>query len=681
MVINSVGEAGRPAFLKSITLARKIFLGFLVMLLLIGALAAGSIANLVLSSRLFEEYHGLTDVTTAAQDFQSSITDVMLSVKDYMANESSLAADQVQQRIVIAAGQKDSFLSNVDDPGLRALVETMSEVLSRYQTTFKAVADAHRTGTAIIQDELLPQGTKVLDSLTELTEYGYAGADVTGLFYTSLAKDGVMRTQLSAQRYLAGGAREDANLAREHGKDAVQRLNSLIGEMNNPIRRERAEDALIATEAYLTAFDSIVSSANRRRNLVAVQLDDMSREMLDGLAELRSQAQARQTGLGLTVSARNQLTLKILSGVAVGLFLIGLALATVLGRAVSRPIAAMTRCMRGLADGDTAIDIPGIERADEIGEMAQAVQVFKDNAIAREALEAQQHREQEVRDRRTKALEALITGFDAAVNEILSGLAASSRQLDATAAGMTRTAERTSQQASAVAAATEQATANVQSVATSTEELTASIGEIAQQVAHSQTIAGTARTEAREASGVVQNMVERAEEIGRVVELITGIADQTNLLALNATIEAARAGEAGKGFAVVASEVKALAQQTSKATEGIAQQVQAIQEVSQRVASGIGRVGGIVDKMTEISTSVAAAIDEQNAATGEISRNVTQAANGTQEVSSAILQVTRAADATGAAAGEVQSAASDLAGRTARLREEMAGFFERVRTA
>ena len=350
-------------------------------------------------------------------------------------------------------------------------------------------------------------------------------------------------------------------------------------------------------------------------------------------------------------------------------------------RGVVRPIEAMTEAMDHLAGGNKDVDIPGSDRTDELGHMAKAVQVFKDNMVRAEALAEQERAQQEARQRRAQGIEAMIRDFDHVISGVVQSVAASAAKLQSDAQSLSATADQTNRQAGAVAAAAEEASANVQAVASATEELTASVGEISRQVGQSMKIAETAVEEAHRTNTTVAGLSDAAQKIGEVVELINGIASQTNLLALNATIEAARAGEAGKGFAVVASEVKNLANQTAKATEDIQSQVGQMQAATASAVDAIKGITGTIRRMSEIATTIASAVEQQGAATGEIARNVQHASHGTQEVSHNIGGVTEASSSTGSMASQALGAASDLAQQASRLRSEVDGFIGKVRTA
>ncbi|MDB5407682.1 MAG: methyl-accepting chemotaxis protein [Rhodospirillales bacterium] len=348
---------------------------------------------------------------------------------------------------------------------------------------------------------------------------------------------------------------------------------------------------------------------------------------------------------------------------------------------VSWPIVRMTSAMAKLASGDKSIVIPARDNKDEIGEMAKAVDVFKQNMIRAEQLGAEQKAEQTKKQERQVPIEGYIATFETGVGDSLDTLASAATEMRVTSQSMSATAEETSAQATTVAAAAEQATTNVQTVATAAEELSAFVSEIGRQVSQSAKIAGDAVGEAGRTNKTVQGLSAAAQKIGEVVKLISDIASQTNLLALNATIEAARAGDAGKGFAVVASEVKALANQTAKATEEIGAQVAAMQAATTDAVQAIGSIGGTIGSINEIAATIASAVEEQGAATQEIARNVQEAARGTSQVSSNIIGVNQAAAETGAASSQVLASAEELGKQAEILRSNVIKFLADIRAA
>ncbi|GIK96166.1 MAG: hypothetical protein BroJett029_03750 [Alphaproteobacteria bacterium] len=361
--------------------------------------------------------------------------------------------------------------------------------------------------------------------------------------------------------------------------------------------------------------------------------------------------------------------------------LIAVIAAVTLGRGIGRPVVAMTAAMGDLADGNHAVEIPATERGDEIGRMAKAVLVFKENMIKAKALAAAEAEEQKRRELRARKVDQLTGAFDREVGDVLRTVASAATEMQSTAASMTATAEETSRQSTVVSQASEEASSNVQTVASAAEELSSSIAEISRQVAQSAAIAGRAVADAERTNAEVQGLAEAAHKIGEVVGLINEIASQTNLLALNATIEAARAGEAGKGFAVVASEVKSLANQTAQATEEITGQISGIQQATRGAVEAIQSIGKTIAEIDEIATTIASAVEQQGAATQEIARNVQQASAGTSEVSANISGVSEAAASTGAAAEQVLAAAGELSKQSELLRSKVETFLTDIKAA
>jgi methyl-accepting chemotaxis protein len=350
---------------------------------------------------------------------------------------------------------------------------------------------------------------------------------------------------------------------------------------------------------------------------------------------------------------------------------------------ISRPLVRLDDALGEMAGGNLDVEIPGGDRGDEIGDLARTVTIIRQNAEqkARDEAETRTRQDQTSARERKAEMHRLADNFEAAVGHIVDTVSSASSELEASAGTLTSTAERARQLTTTVAAASEQASTNVQSVASATEELTSSVNEISRQVHESTRIAGEAVGQAHSTTDRVGELSKAASRIGDVVELINTIAGQTNLLALNATIEAARAGEAGRGFAVVASEVKALAEQTAKATGEIGHQITSIQAATQDSVNAIKEISGTIEKLSEISSTIAAAVEEQGAATQEISRNVQHAAQGTGRVSSNIADVQRGAAETGSASAHVLSAAQSLSGDSSRRKVEVGRFLDSVRAA
>ncbi|MDD4617470.1 MAG: methyl-accepting chemotaxis protein, partial [Alphaproteobacteria bacterium] len=356
---------------------------------------------------------------------------------------------------------------------------------------------------------------------------------------------------------------------------------------------------------------------------------------------------------------------------------IALALAR---RMITSRMAAMTEAMSKLAFGDLSVEIPHSTSDDEISDMGQALNVFRENALKNRSMEAEKIAEQNAREKRAKHIEKVTADFETRVMDVVKSVASSSSEMQATAKSMTEIAQETSKKATSVAAASTQASMNVETVASATEELSSSVGEISRRVEEAAQISERAVHESRQTEKTVEQLSASSVKIDEVVSLINQIASQTNLLALNATIEAARAGEAGKGFAVVASEVKGLANQTAKATDEISNQIKAVQAETNNAVNAIRSIGEIIEQVRDISSNIAAAVQQQGTTTKDIARNIQQASQGTQEVSSNIATVTDDANQTGAAADQVLSTAEVLAQNAEALRKEVETFLANVRT-
>ena len=478
----------------------------------------------------------------------------------------------------------------------------------------------------------------VAQALGEITQTlaAYKGSSAGGMFLTDLQE-----FETAFRDYTRDGTTPAIALANLDNQDGYEELGVVI------------------TTTVLPLFNTVKNHAN---NLL-VDHENFS-------AELLKQAEQEYNTAKWMI---------ILGSLGIGgIVLVG---AILIGRSITVPIVSMTEAMHTLADGDKTITIPGTGRGDEVGEMADAVQVFKDNMIRADKLAEEQKQAQEAQLRRAETVARLTKTFDSEVGTVLNTVSSAASEMEATAGSMSATAEQTSHQATAVAAAAEEALANVQTVASSAEELGASISEITRQVARSTEIAGEAVIKAEKTHQQVKGLADAAGRIGEVVNLINDIAAQTNLLALNATIEAARAGDAGKGFAVVANEVKNLANQTERATGEISQQIRAVQEETQQAVGAIDEITRIISSINEIATAIASAVEQQDAATQEIARNVEQAAQGTGEVTRNIEGVNQAAGDTGAAAQQVLGAAGELSQQSNHLKRIVDTFLESVRRA
>jgi methyl-accepting chemotaxis protein len=442
------------------------------------------------------------------------------------------------------------------------------------------------------------------------------------------------------------------------------------------------KEAAKLLEAYRQALSKLLDNSKSIDELVA-EMADSAAAIVQGASAMKADLLSDQQRLESESDAIVGETERLIVMLAAGGFLLGAALALLLGKGISRPMIAMCKAMRELANGNFDVVLPGLGRKDELGEMAGAVEEFKLQAIAkaeRDAAAQDAQNKASSAARRTELIR-FADDFEAAVGAIVSNVSASAVQLEQAAGTLTRTAETTQSLSSQVAGASEEASSNMQSVAAATEELSISVDEIGRRVHESNRIAEAAVLQAQQTDGRIGKLSRAAQQIGDVVKLITAIAEQTNLLALNATIEAARAGEAGRGFAVVASEVKSLASQTSKATDEISSHISGMQGATQESVAAIKEIGGTIAQISNIASTIATAVEQQSSATQEIARNVQNVAQGTEEAAANIMQVNRGATETGSASEEVLNSAKTLSTESTRLREELDRFMANIRAA
>jgi len=585
------------------------------------------------------------------------------------------------------AGERLSHVADlIEEAGKTA---TSDERRAIYRELGNQVAELKRKRVSLGERvQQFVAGRKVLltqdDAVTaDVRRFVEAAVDTPYLQRANDLETKVRLVQVANWRMLASRDAESIATFRVNVTKAWQAIVGLVVAEPPPDLTKLYSAVRDSLAEYSTAFEKTGPNLLRADRMYYDDVIPATKHVLDELDRIKVRTdQAFETTTAET-EQRISNTITLQEAVAAAAIIAGLLIAFLIGRSIIRPLGGLTAGMKELAAGNLSVVLPGLDRADEVGDMAQAVENFKVRAEqeAREEAEAKVQQEQMAAERRQAEMKKLADGFEAAVGRIVDTVSSASTELEASATTLTTTADRAQVLTATVVTASEQASTNVRSVASATEEMALSINEISRQVRESAAIATDAVDQARKTNSRVSELSKAASRIGDVVELIDSIAGQTNLLALNATIEAARAGDAGRGFAVVAAEVKALAEQTSKATGEIGQQITGIQAATQESVGAIREISGTIERLSEIASTIAVAVEQQGAATQEISRNVQQAAQGTQQVSANITDVQRGASETGSASSQVLSAAQSLSSDSNRLKLEVGRFVESVRAA
>jgi methyl-accepting chemotaxis protein len=636
-----------------------------------GVLAAGAAAwyGQRSAASAFEAYDDSAGLATDAARVRASVRDLRFAALDYAERHTEAAPTafaRARMEAMMALGEARrkpaaAALQTEIEQSLKQLGEAAS-AFDLVRVTIETLGTDEKSGLTGRMNESVQQ----LEAQSRRVAANFD--DGAGIL------EQVLQMRRHEKDFMLNGLDSDLEAFR-------QARTKFINEVNRSVVAPATKAELLkAGEIYWPALDSYVQGTRTVEKTVQ-QLDQLLTALDQQTNVLVAAANDGKTRANEARLDAQSKTMMLVIGIILGMVLLCGLVAMVLGRSMTRQIGGITVSMRELAGGNTAVEVPSTDASDELGEMARAVLVFRDNAIERERLAAEQIAEVEARNRRAAVVDNLIKSFEQAADRSLGALRSASGQLDGASDQLDGTSGAVTQEAVTASGAMEQAASSVSSAAAAAEELAASIAEIASQATKSTEVAGTAVTEAERTAQTMGSLAQAASRIGEVVNLIQAIAGQTNLLALNATIEAARAGEAGKGFAVVASEVKSLAAQTARATEEIASQIGAIQLASGDAVDAIDKVGQVIGEMRGIAASVAAAVEEQNAAVSTIAEAVNRASDETRDGAEAMGRVGGTAQSAQATAEDVRALSGRLGEEAQALDREIRTFLEGVRAA
>ena len=681
MKIGSLKAQNIIKIISNLKIRWKIGLGVGCVLLLMMVVAAQSYFSLKGSESQFEKYRELAKQTNLSSEVTIDLASFTLKVKDYLLTNSEDAIDDIRKEAVAIKSAIEEMTALFERDQNYEVIKSASSDIDAYISAFEEVTNFVEKRNQLVA-QLHKLGPDAEQKINNTLETAYENEDATAAYYSGVLLGSVLRAQLNANEFLISHNDKSARRVRNELsslEEITQEMTSVLDDLDP---YEEVLEIVTLSGTYTPLFNEVQSVIKKRNELIENTLNIIGPRLASTMKVIQENNTARQDQLGEAATVKNNqavLTLATVALITVVLCAIGSLL---LSSIIARPVVRMTNTMLEIARGNLETDVPALGQSDEIGKMATAVEVFKENALETERLRSEKIEiDKQATKEKHRATIKLADDLESSVKSIVDRVSDAADQMKETAASMSKSTGVTVDRAGVVESASAEANTTAETVAKSADGLSASIRKISEQISSAREFTTVGKKKAAATNDTVQSLTEGAQKIGDVVRLIEDIAEQTNLLALNATIEAARAGEAGKGFAVVASEVKSLANQTAKATEDIRGQIEHMQKTTSRSVAEIEDVADMITKISDMTNDVANAVDHQDTATQKITDNIRITANGTQQVSLNIADVNAAAKQSLHSSNEVVEVVENLQTQSSVLSSELKQFLSTLRSA